>query len=746
MKSAKLLSLSLLVIAGVWNAIGAPQNDQTNADGLLIHFGGTQVELASPDTNIFRLSVSLDGEPQPIDSTFIADSNTNAVKWQFVKHHGMIGIQTAAGRLLMNPKNGEWSLEDTNGEALVPRHVIGDFAKTNGYSSVAVTFGWNKHMPMSVYGSGNGVNALEQTNTWTRVANGVAVIPYYWSKAGYAVLAVTTNDNRPAHWVAATNGEHAVTWISPGTSADLYLMPAPTLKDAAKNYAQLTGYAPVPPRWAFGYLQSRWGWADRAYIENTLTQFLKLKLPVDAFIYDFEWYTRKPDYSLPPNGTADFNDFSWNTNLFPSPAQQIKTYKNQGVHFIGIRKPRIGNATALTMIRTEQWNLGANGREKFESRDIDFANPDLRDWYISRSADLFKDGVDGWWNDEGEASYTTYYYWNMAEREAMDLYRPNERLWTLNRAFSPGLQHFGAAAWTGDIKSTWTVLSNTPTSLLNWSLAGMPYETCDIGGFNGTPPPELLTRWMEAGVFFPVMRTHSEFSQTPRFPWLYGTNALDAIRKALNLRYRLIPYYYSLGYEAFETGVPLMRPLAMEFPDDKQVANMSDEWLMGPSLLAAPILQTGNKRTVYLPNDTWYAFESNVPLKGKRTIDATAALDEIPVYVRAGTILPLGPVIQHTSQTPGGPLQLEIYPGKDATFTLYEDDGRTTNYLGGKFLRTSFKWQGATGELSWTRVGNYKGGNVFQKFQAVLFDPRGRNQASGVLTTNGSIVLTGRYF
>ncbi len=741
MKLSKILSICLLAAAGFFKATAATQNVQTNADGLSICYENARVELAAADTNIFRLSISLDNTPQPIASTFLADANTNAVKWQTVKHHGMIGIQTAAGRLLMNPKNGEWSLEDTNGEALIPRHAIGDFTTTNEISSIAVAFGWKKRTPISVYGCGNGVNALAQTNTTTRVANGVAVIPYYWSKAGYAVLAVTTNDNRPAHWVAGTNDTHSLTWIFPGTSADLYLMPAATLKDAAKNYAQLTGRAPVPPRWAFGYLQSRWGWENRAYIENTLTQFAKLKLPVDAFIYDFEWYTRKPDYSLPANGTPDFNDFGWNMNLFPDPAQQIKAYKNQGVHFIGIRKPRIGNATALTMIRTEQWNLGADGREKFESRDIDFANPGLREWYISRSADLFKAGVDGWWNDEGEASYTTYYYWNLTEQEAMDRYRPGERLWTLNRAFSPGLQRLGAAAWTGDIKSTWAVLASTPTSLLNWNLAGLPYETCDIGGFNGNPSPELLTRWMQAGVFFPVMRSHSEIRETPRFPWLYGTNALDAIRKALDLRYRLIPYYYSLAHEAFETGVPLMRPLAMEFPDDKQVANMSDEWLMGPSLLAAPLLQPSGKRTVYLPDDKWYAFESNVPSKGKQTLDVTAALDEIPVYIRAGTILPLGPAIQHTSQTPGGPLQLEIYPGKDATFTLFEDDGRTTNYLGGKVLRTTFKWQDATGQLSWTRTGNYKGGNMFQKYQAIVFDPRGKIQANGVLTTNGLITL-----
>ena len=190
-------------------------------------------------------------------------------------------------------------------------------------------------------------------------------------------------------------------------------------------------------------------------------------------------------------------------------------------------------------------------------------------------------------------------------------------MWTLNRAFSPGLQRFGAAAWTGDIHGSWKSLVETPTSLLNWSLAGMPYETCDIGGFLDNDSPELLSRWMEAGVFFPVMRSHSDIRVTPRFPWLYGPQALEAIRKAIDLRYRLIPFYYSLAHETFQTGLPLMRPLCMEFPEDPKVANLSDEWMMGDSLLAAPMLQPDDERSVYLPAGQWYALDSNLPLNGK---------------------------------------------------------------------------------------------------------------------------------
>jgi alpha-glucosidase len=237
------------------------------------------------------------------------------------------------------------------------------------------------------------------------------------------------------------------------------------------------------------------------------------------------------------------------------------------------------------------------------------------------------------------------------------------------------------------------------------------------------------------------MRAHSVLEATPHFPWLFGPDAESAIRKALNLRYQLIPYYYSLAHQAHETGVPIMRPLAMEFPSDPRCANTSDEWLMGDGLLAAPILDPTENRRVYLPEGAWYALNAGTPIEGKHSIDVTARLDEIPVYVRAGTILPLGPVIQHTDDLPGGPLEVQVYPGRDSKFTLVEDDGLTTAYLKGQLRRTTFTWNDASRTLSWKITGPYAGKDIFTELTISVMDATGRKVAAASLDSDGQRVM-----
>jgi len=616
--------------------------------------------------------------------------------------------------------------------------------------------------PSAIYGSGDQNNGLLQTQGQGRVGNGTTGVPYYWSNTGYGVLALGSDDNAPASWQRPA-ADGPINWSVPGNAIDLYLFPAATLEASSQAYAELTGAPPVPPRWALGYMQSRWGWRDKAYIDDTLKEFTTRKLPIDAFIFDFEWYTAQNDYAVPAAGAAGYSDFAFNPALFPDPAKQLADLHAQGIHVVGIRKPRLGNLDSLNDLRQRGFitaidsavaggrgGRGGGGGRGTEQRLLDYSKPEVRDWYAQQMAALLKTGIDGWWNDEGEQTYTMYTFWNQSEVHAQSLVDPKRRVWTINRAFAPGLQRYGAAAWAGDFLNNWQGLAQTPSRLLNWSLAGMYYGACDIGGFQGNISGELLARWMQAGVFFPVMRSHSSNNVTPRFPWLYGDQAEGYIRKALELRYRLIPYYYSLAHEASEKGTPLMRPLAMDFPDDPQVANTTDQWLMGKGLMAAPVLavssstgpeEAGTKRTICFPKTTWYNFDTNQTRAGGTSAELIVPFDQVPAFVRAGTILPLAPVIQHTDDLPGGPLDLQIYPGANATFSLAEDDGQTTAYKSGNERHTTFTWDDTTRTLSWTTQGTYQGKDTFKEMKITLQDPAGIRTLNSPLTPTGKLPI-----
>lgn len=713
---------------------------QKNERGIIMRAGDALVEIAVVQSDIFRLTVSYNGTTAPSSCFFLNPSLQNVdVQWEQIDRDGFAGVKTAAGELAVNAATGKWHLMNSGGDVMVASEAdigkLRDAGESVG-KELVLSAVWGGGTTFKAYCSGGGKPGLLQYTGVTHVGAGGAAIPYYWTTAGYSAFGVSEDEKAPAVW--KKSGSDSVQWIFPGKKADLYLMLADNLKDAARAYGRISGYPDVPPRWSFGYLQSRWGWESREYIEDVLHQFRTRKHPVDAFIIDFEWYVSSKyfhkDYSFPIEGLPDFDDFGWNPELFPEPKSQLTEYRQQGLHVVGIRKPRMNNTQLLKDLAAKGWQMYLpdhvykNEKAKLlYSRGVNFALPEVRDWYAEQLKPLLDAGMAGWWNDEGEGRYDCYYYWTMAQKQALDRYCSGRRLWTISRSFTPGLQRFGVAAWTGDISHSWKEVSATPMKLLNSSLAGMPYYTCDIGGFypekDKPKQPKIIARWMQSGVFYPLMRSHSVRSATPNFPWLYGEEAEDVVRKALELRYRLIPYYYSLAHYAQETGIPLMRPLVMEFPDDPAVENLTDQWFMGDGLMAAPILTEQDEREIYLPDDDWYEFQTNKRIKGNRTIKVHAALDEIPVYVRAGTILPLGPVIQHTGELPGGPLEIHVYPGRDATFTLVEDNGITQDYKNGKLRRTTFNWNDATRKLSWKMEGTYDGKDVFKDINVRIFDP-----------------------
>ncbi len=347
-------------------------------------------------------------------------------------------------------------------------------------------------------------------------------------------------------------------------------------------------------------------------------------------------------------------------------------------------------------------------------------------WNAHRS--VFDLGVDGWWPDEGDplgaASRLSRIrmYW-----EGPQLDRPNERPYALHRNGYAGMQRYAAFLWSGDVYSTWATLGAHVPVAINTSLTGIPYWGTDIGGFVPTKEltGELYVRWFQFSAFCPLFRSHGRTWKL-RLPWGWNTGELgpneirsysDAAnpdsgelhnaavepicRKYLDLRYRLMPYLYSVVREGCLTGLPIMRALWFHDPDDRVACARGDEYLWGPNILVAPVTEKGAvTRRLYLPRGLWYDFWTGEPVEGGREIDRPVDLETLPLYVRAGSLLPIGPVKQYTREESSVPLTLRIYPGANGRFTLYEDDGVSFGYRGGDWMGIDMSWDDRGRRLS----------------------------------------------
>lgn len=575
------------------------------------------------------------------------------------------------------------------------------------------------------------------------VANRGTYVPYYYSQRnGYGALgavALAHTYHYEANYNQSPSG--AITWTF-SDPWELYLMPAASLSAGTKAYYSLIGAPRVPPRYAFGFLASRWGWKDPTYVEEVLTKFRGGSYPIDAIIFDFEWFTNESDYNFKPIGRPYYHDFAFNDQMFPDPSTQLQRYFSEyNIRVGGIRKPRLGNSDALKDLAARGWllpNGEANGNllpllptTYADHRNINFSNVDARAWYATQIEPLLDSGMSFWWNDEGETEYFTFYWWNVAQKAALAKLQPTKRFFSINRAFAPGIARLGVTVWTGDISATWSDLQQTPGMMLNWVLAGAPYVTCDAGGFGGETNGELLTRWLQISTFMPVMRVHSTKEATPHFPWLFGDEAAAAIQRTLNLRYQLIPYHYSLAHQMYQNRKLWIRPMVMDYPDDEAAMDLTTEWLDG-DILVSPVLKDDSHFGVYLPEGLWYSvngtLQKQVILHGPQQYTAVATLSEVPAFVKAGTILPMGPVIQHSGALPGGPLEVQIYAGADGSFELIEDDGESTGYERGDQRSTQLTWNQDAMTLSWKVTNDDSAaasGSFFRQLFVAYFAPDG---------------------
>ena len=519
-------------------------------------------------------------------------------------------------------------------------------------------------------------------------------IPWVIGTSGWAMFF-----NQPFGTFDFTGPQNKFLPSSPDTALplDIFLTVASDPAIIMAEYARLTGHPEMPPLWSFGYQQSHRTLARRDEILAEAKTFREKKLPCDGLIYLGTGFC--------PSGWNTANgSFAWNSRVFPDPKEMIEELHKE--HF---------RVALHAVILSDK--LRGTVRAPCELSQFDEQEASCY-WNAHRKD--FAMGVDGWWPDEGDPlDISSRLVRNRMYWEGPQLDRPNERPFALHRNGYAGMQRYASFLWSGDVYSTWETLKIQVPIGINTSLTGIPYWGTDIGGFVPTKEftAELYLRWFQFGAFCTLFRSHGRTWKL-RLPWgwntgdpgpveinnyngaaipdpsqLHNAQVEPICRKYLELRYRLLPYLYSAVRECSTTGMPVMRALWLHYPDDARAAACGDQYLFGKNLLVAPVVEKGaTTRQVYLPRGSWYDFWTGEPIQGGREISRDVSLDIMPLYVRAGSILPLGPIKQYTTERVDQPLSVSIYPGTDGSFLLYEDDGTSFNYRKGEWMAIQMAW------------------------------------------------------
>ena len=571
-----------------------------------------------------------------------------------------------------------------------------------------------------------------------------------------------------------------------GEQVDYYFVYGQNMDEVISGYRYLTGKAPIVPKWAMGFWQSRERYKTQEEILATVAEFRKRRIPLDNIVLDWS-YWREAEW-----GSQDFDE-----TRFPDPAGMIsKLHNDYNTRIMISVWPKFYEGIpAYNNFNRKGWLYPRNVADRqrdwigkgYISTFYDAFNADARKgfWDLIREK-IYTKGIDAWWMDASEpdilsnvspekrkqqmvgvsagpaAQYLNAYPLQNAKGiyEGQRSTDPNKRVFLLTRSGFAGSQRYAAAIWSGDIGSTWHDLKAQISAGLNFSMSGLPYWTMDIGGFvvpqKFERPDEssleewreLQTRWYQFGAFVPLFRAHGQFPYREVFNIAPEAHpAYQSIVYYDKLRYRLMPYIYSLAGAAYHNNGTIMRGLVMDFANDTAVLNIGDQFLFGPSLLVNPVYNYKQRsRELYLPKGQgWYDFYTGKRFAGGQRMTADAPYEQVPLYVKEGSIVPFGPELQYTSEKPADVINLYVYTGKDASFTLYEDAGTTYDYEKGQFLTIPFTYNEAGKTLTiGDRKGSYPGALSQRTFRITVVSPSGAKAYDPDAKGDREVTYTGK--
>ncbi|MGC1616056.1 MAG: glycoside hydrolase family 31 protein [Candidatus Acidiferrum sp.] len=503
-----------------------------------------------------------------------------------------------------------------------------------------------------------------------------------------------------------------------GGELNYYFIAGPEPKKIVEEYTALVGRTPLPPLWSLGYQQSRYSYYPEARAREIVQTLREKKIPADAIYLDIDYQ-------------QGYAPFTVNREYFPTFEKMIADFRTQGMRTVLItdlhikEDPGHGYVPYDSGVKQDVFVKNPNGSVYVgkvwpgDSVFPDFTLTRVRDWWGGLYKNFVDMGVAGFWNDMNEPSvfltptktmpldvvhrlddattrdhraiHNVYGMENArATHDGLLKLRPGERPFVLTRAAYAGTERY-AATWTGDNSATWNHIGMSVPQIMSLGLSGYALVGADVGGFAGSPPADLLTRWYELGVFYPIYRDHAAKDTADHEPWASGPKQEVIRKRSIELRYRLLPYIYTAMEKTSRTGVPLMEPVFLEYPGDEGSYGEDHEFLFGPDLFVAPVItEKMDAEDVHLPPGDWYDFWTADVHTSKDQISLRPALAETPLYVRAGAIVPMQPVVQSTNEKPDGPLELRVYMGDECHGTLYQDDGLTFAYQKGDYLRVNF--------------------------------------------------------
>jgi len=536
-----------------------------------------------------------------------------------------------------------------------------------------------------------------------------------------------------------------LSWESEAADAiDYYFLFGPKLDDVIASYRQLTGAAPMFGKWAWGFWQCKERYQSQQELLDVAGWYRAHHVPLDGVIQDWQYWSPHP-----------WGSHAFNTNRYPDPKQMMAQLHAENVHALISVWPKFdlgsANADELRQAGALYTNVIPAVFPKGTNQWYDPFNPTARKIYWRQmSREIFADGFDGWWLDASEAElggkwgeFRNYKTAAGPGAEVFNAYplmhttavyegqrkeNSGKRVFILTRSAYAGQQRNAAVTWSGDIRGTWPVFQRQIPAGLNFSISGIPYWNTDTGGFfSGSPTDaayaELFTRWFQFSAFCPMFRVHG--TQHPKEIWRFDEATQKILIAYDELRYHLMPYLYSTAWRVTHDGYTLMRPLVMDFPTDTNVFGLKDEYLFGPAILVCPVTQSNAAaRAVYLPaGPTWFDFWTGKKYSGAQTIDAAAPIETMPLFVRAGSIIPYGPRIEYAMEK-SDPIELRVYPGADGDFKLYEDEGDNYDYERREYSTIPIAWKETTHTLTiGKRQGQFPGMLNNRTFRVIIVSP-----------------------